>query len=401
MKLKSACKVWCSLPLAVLVSNTALAGLSDWHLNGFLSQSLVSSSDNAFFGDTDDRLSLDFRELGIIMNGAVLSNVDFSMQVLSRSAGSADNGDPKVDYAFLTWRIFENAKWGNKVLLGQIKLPDGLYNDTRESPFTRSGIFLPQSLYFDRLRNMSFKANAVMYELEHRQDLYSLLFKAGYGKMKVDDQEIEEYYGFGDENNPDFSNPYLMNVSLGLDYDSGRVRALYYYSKQPLDTSFDILGVHIEGKTGNIRKCFSLEYNQENWSVTTELRRAYFEPEYNLGGDQPSILPEGVYIQGLLRPTEKWDIFVRYDRMVFDRHDRNGKAYAARIQPNMLPAQDFDAYANDATLGAAYRPTQAWLFRAEWHNVEGTMWATLDDMSDRALRKRYWNMAALSASWRF
>ncbi|HET8707343.1 MAG TPA: hypothetical protein VFM46_13650, partial [Pseudomonadales bacterium] len=156
-----------------------------------------------------------------------------------------------------------------------------------------------------------------------------------------------------------------------------------------------------EGKTSNVRQCFSLEYNAENWSITTELRRAYFEPRYNVGGDQPSILPEGFYVQALIRPAEKWEAFLRYDQMVFDRHDRDGKAYAARIQPNLLPARDYDAFAKDITLGTAYRPNQAWLLRAELHNVEGTMWATLNDMPDRSERTKYWNLAAFSASWRF
>lgn len=379
----------------------AVADVPKWHLNGFLSQTLISSTDNAFFGDTDDRLSLENREVGLIVTGNVLSNLDFSAQLLSRRAGEADNGKPRVDYAFLTWRMYENTDWSHKLRFGQIKLPDGLYNDTRESPFTRSGIFLPQSLYFDRLRNMSFKADAVMYELENRYDEYTFLFKAGYGKMKVDDREINDYYGFDDSNNPNFSNPYLMNASLGIDYNSGQIRALYYYSKQPLETSFDILGAHVEGKTGNIRQCFSLEYNAEKWAITTEFRRAYFDPEYNLGGDQPSILPEGIYLQGLVRPSDKWDVFLRYDQMVFDRNDRDGKGYATRIQPNMLPARDYDAFANDITLGASYRPNQAWLLRAEFHNVEGTMWATLNDMPDRSLRTKYWNIAAFSLSWRF
>jgi len=90
------------LPLSV----TAQA--QSWHVNGFVNQTLIYTSDNYLFGKTDDNVSADYRELAVIVNGALSERWDVSSQLLSRKAGSADDGTPRIDYGFISWRFYES-----------------------------------------------------------------------------------------------------------------------------------------------------------------------------------------------------------------------------------------------------------------------------------------------------
>ncbi len=73
------------------------------------------------------------------------------------------------------------------VRLGRIKTPLGLCNETRDVPFTRPSIFLPQAIYFDKVRNMLLSTDGIMVY----GDLYSghgdLSFTLSGGQPVVDE----------------------------------------------------------------------------------------------------------------------------------------------------------------------------------------------------------------------
>lgn len=127
----------------ILSASQAVAAFSDWHVNGFISQSALSTSDNAFLGHTDDTAAFDYREVALIARGPIFPTLEFSTQLLSRNAGVADNGSPQLDYCFLTWRWWDSEQFTHSFVIGKIKAPLGFYNEARESPFTRPSIFLP------------------------------------------------------------------------------------------------------------------------------------------------------------------------------------------------------------------------------------------------------------------
>ncbi len=394
-----------------------------WHLNGFVSQSIINTTDNAFFGDTDDRASFDYREGALILNGALLSNLDFSTQVLSRSAGKGDNGHIHFDYAFLNWHVHESENFNHSFLLGRIKAPIGFYNETRDSPFTRNGIFLPQSLYLDRVRNSTMVADELMYVGEFRSGLWSFGMKYGKGKGQYDDREINDLYDIPNLITGNTKRQNRWNAQISADYDGGRVRAAYSEYSAPLDydltVNLDLLSFQVvlpvQESTDIKWKVASIEYNAANWSVTAEAFKADFS--YHVEGINPLYLsfvqdfidsvgtvnnrPEGAYLQTTYRPSENWEAFIRYDYTVYDHDDSTGKKLGNSEAAVFWGLKPFYLFAKDITIGGTYKPSPAWLIRAELHSVEGTWWATARDMEDRSLRRKYWNIAALSASWRF
>ncbi|HET8706674.1 MAG TPA: hypothetical protein VFM46_10265, partial [Pseudomonadales bacterium] len=169
---------------------------ADWEWGGFVSQSGIYTSDNSFFGaDTDNRVSGEFSENGIIATGAFFDKFDFATQIISRRQGTLANGNPKIDYLQVLYRFDETMNYNQALKLGRFKTPLGFYNETREVPFTRSSIILPQGLYWEKVRNMRSFINGAQYMLDYRSGLSEYYLRASYGQLQVDQTEVNAQAG--------------------------------------------------------------------------------------------------------------------------------------------------------------------------------------------------------------
>jgi len=381
-----------------LLSQSALAGLASWHMNGFLSQTALSTSDNAFLGETDDAVSLNYREAALILRGEVIPKLDFAAQALSRKAGVGDDGSPKLDYGFFTWRAWENERFFHSLILGKLKAPVGFYNETRESPFTRSSIFLPQSIYIDRARNTGLSAEEIMYSGELRKENWVFSTKLGRGKVRQDQDEIMDVYSMPDYFDVEFTNNHAWHAQIAADYDYGRLRLAYTKYSAPVDFKGTVLGTPVSASSKIQYEILSAEINQQAWSLTTEAFRALVKPEAaGFGVDHP----QGIYLQYSLNLGNNWDTFVRYDQIVLNKNDRNGEIFEGSPTKNYMGLPAFVRYAKDYSFGMSYRPSKAWLLRLEFHDVQGTAWMTARDLNEGQLQVKNWNLFAVAVSWRF
>lgn len=122
----------------------------DFQLHGFASLTLVNTTDNNFFGRSDDRVSRDFTEVGANASWRLTSDVQLAAELLSHRAGGTDDGGVRLDYGLIDWTPLSREDGRAGIRLGRIKTAYGLYNKTRDVPFTRPSIILPQSIYFER-----------------------------------------------------------------------------------------------------------------------------------------------------------------------------------------------------------------------------------------------------------
>ena len=111
------------------------------------------------------------------------SDLQFSLQAVSRWAGEADEGDPRIDYGLVDYSFVSDADnlWG--IRLGRTINPIGLYNDTRDVAFTRPSIFLPQSIYFDSARNLFISADGVQTYGERRTAIGDFFLQLSAGQL--------------------------------------------------------------------------------------------------------------------------------------------------------------------------------------------------------------------------
>jgi hypothetical protein len=134
-------------------------------LHGFASLTLVNTTDNNFFGQSDNQISKDFRDR-VNASWRLTPALQLSAELLSRRAGGTDDGGVRLDYGLLDWTPMSSEEGRAGIRMGRIKTAYGLYNTTRDVPFTRPSIVLPQSIYFERTRNLTVSADGAEVYIE-------------------------------------------------------------------------------------------------------------------------------------------------------------------------------------------------------------------------------------------
>ncbi len=151
-------------PLLTLHPLSSKAAESVWtslQLHGFAAQAVLGTSDNRWFARYDGA-SFDFTEVGLNASLRPQPWLLLAGQVLARRAGEMYDGTPAIDFALADVSLLSTPRQRAGLRLGRIKNPLGLYNETRDVPFTHPGIFLPQVVYFDKVRNLVLSTDGAM-----------------------------------------------------------------------------------------------------------------------------------------------------------------------------------------------------------------------------------------------
>lgn len=381
----------------VMLTGTAFgAEDSEWEgklqLHGFLSQGFVQTSANRFFGPSDEG-SWEFREIGVNLSFQPRPDLLFSGQLLSRKAGGMYDGSIRIDYGLVDFApiMRENMRAGVRV--GRLKNPLGFYNDTRDVPFTRPSVFLPQSIYFDRVRNLELSVDGVGFYGDLQTDVGEFYLQAYAGSLDVD---VNVEYAFLNADWPgklDSNSPWLIG-RLMYEWDGGRVRLAASAANGDLNYEPAPIDILSDGTVDILFWIVSAQYNEENWSLTAEYMN---EP---IGwGDFGFIPPndstaEGWYLQGTYRPLPNWELLLRYDVSYLDKDDRQGTGSTS------IFGQPHNVFAKDWTLGVRWDVTSNFMLRAEYHRVEGASWLSARE-NNLFTTEKNWDMFAILASYRF
>ncbi|MEO9060540.1 MAG: hypothetical protein ABI270_00630 [Nitrosospira sp.] len=320
--------------------------------------------------------------------------------MLSRTAGVGSPGNVRLDYGFMDYTFFSGETSQLGIRLGRMKNPLGFYNDTRDVPFTRPSILLPQSIYFDRTRKLAIAADGVHLYGEHRSDLGDVSFQAGTVRPLVRGDEAEA--AVFNRQLPGHLAPEISYTGrVNYDLDGGRVR--FAVSATQLNMRYApgaVDGLH----SGSIRftpLIFSAQYNAERWSLTSEYALRHLEYK-NFGVQQLTLdfYGESYYFQGAYRVTPELEAIVRYDVLFTDKDDPSGRKYAAATG---LPA--FNRFAKDLTAGLRWNVTPEFMLRAEYHHVNGAAWlSTLDNPNlntPNSPVSQHWDLFTVLGSYRF
>ena len=384
----------CSPLLAALALGAPVAAaeegpLDTLQMHGFLSQALVITDRNDFFGPSSSGSgSLKYTEIGA--NASLRPHQDFlvAAQVLSRRAGG-DGSDarPVLDYGIIDYQLHSSQQRTLGIQAGRFKNPFGFYNQTRDVAFTRPSILLPQSIYFDRTRSLGLSADGGNVYAEERLENGTLRFKAGIGTPTTRGLEDQLFPpGLGVQ--VDGSTSYIGQVLY--EHGSGHFTA----ALSAADVNLDLSSGFGDGELNFQPWILSLQYDQEKWALTGE----YAIRNVSLSGDirQSDTTGESWYVQYARRFHPDWQWLIRYDSLAIDRSDRSGSAYQAQ---GLGPAHA--RYADDITMGLKWSVTPRLLLAAEYHHIDGTGWLPLQDNPDPSETKRRWNMLLFQLSLRF
>jgi len=415
-----------NLLLILILSIPALSyAETNWldrvQIHGFASQGLIFTSDNSFYGDSKHG-SADFTELGINASLQLSSKIRIAGQALSRHAGDMDNGSPRIDYALIDVNLLSRSKGNLGIYLGRIKNPLGLFNETRDVAHTRQGVFTQQAIYFDKVRDIAMSSDGAQLYGEYLFDNGTLLLQAGFG-YPIPDENVETTYmnqnwaGSLEANRPAiigramyehdggrwiFS---LSGTSLELDFEHGAADAFDPFN----------LGLGLSSGTVEIDyTILSTQYNGEKWQFTGEIgiQEANFVGIGGLFSDADT-KPIGFTFEANYRFTPKWQAYLRSEIFYLHRDDKLGSKFNQDLQTasntiafltggavNIPVTPAHSRYSKAWVVGGRWDINKHLIARADYHLVEGT--ATLSSTENNMpTAKKYWNMLALSLSYRF
>jgi hypothetical protein len=390
---------WSSLLLGgLLVTSGAHAdGLDDtrYHIQGFAAQGLVGSTNNHFFGDSRDSVSTEFTEAGLNGIWQPLDSLRLSGQVVYRRAGESDQDGLRLDYAQADWQFAQSEVTQFGLKFGKVKLPYGLYNETRDMPYTRPGILLPQSVYVDNSRDLLLAAPGVFVHGASVQTYGATEFSLGWVQPNFDSESVE-YSFLGNTRPGKLEGRSAIGARLRWDLPTDTTLMLTY-----ADARADYSPGSVDPlAAGNLRFHNLLATLQQRLDTLT-LTAEYGEPKLDLRDFGPSLpdlsrTVQSYYLQGEWRFQPNWELMLRHDVFYRDKNDKSGRQFQIATG---LPAHGM--FARDWALGLRWDATPDLMLRAEYHHVDGTAWLPGPDNPNFFSREQRWNMWLLQAAYRF
>ena len=384
----------------------------DFQIHGFASQAYITTSDNNVFGNSDNGGSFGLTEAGLNTSVRPLPRLQLSAQVVSRRAGEGVTGIPRLDYAILDYRLYSHEANQFGIRVGRLKNPFGFYNETRDVAHTRPSILLPQSIYFDRTRNLGLSGDSVqLYGETAIGNLGTFSSQFGVWFPIVSDKDTESSL-LGAERYGHLTRE-ASYIGRGI-FETNDKRIRLGISGIWLNTAYDpqyqslneVLG---PGALQFTPIYFSAQYNAEKWTLTAEYAIRHFKYN-NAFGDSiaartlngQDFFGESYYIQGEYRFTPKWEGFLRYDALFANRDDRNGKDFVEFVrEQTTLERPAHSRFAKDITAGLRWNITPQFMLRGEYHYVNGTGWLSRLDNNDPNNTEQFWHLFAIQAAYRF
>lgn len=398
-------KTHASILICCLVPNLVFAiNISkNVQVHGFATQGYIKTDNYNFFGETArTKGDVDFRELGINTSYRAFSNFHVAAQLLSREAGAIDDSTIQLDYALADLQITATKQHNLGLRAGRIKNPIGFYNETRDVAFTRNSIFLPQSIYFDRVRKLALSADGLHIYGQKRHHFGEFDFQFGVGYPRVD-RETEIAIFKADRAGTMESNLSLLAhishsfnagnqkialswVRLSTNYLSTEAENLL--STELTNASFTFTPIILSALSTHGDFTISGEYARRSFKFNN---MAPYVPD-----DMSRLDGESYYVQLQYRPINLFEIFFRYDVIYIDKNDKDGLKFEAKEYGNRI-----EQFAKDATAGFAIYINRSWLFRAEYHRIEGTAWIPAQDNPGPLSNQKNWQLFSVSASYKF
>jgi len=346
------------------------AAEQDFQFHGFIAQGVIDVDGSDFVND-DGSFSTELTELGINASYQLSSNLRLAGQVVYLNGGNRYAEGVRVDYALLDWSIYESLNWQANIYLGRVKNNHWLYSSSRDIPFARPSIILPQSVYFDGFRDIAVGTDGAAIKISHNNDSFGDFdFSFSYGTSNISEEQtkniLSEYaLGIAEQDydiqtsmywQPAFSS-WRFGLSLldaGFTYDSAIDGSGDMFSDADFTFQFYTLNALYEGE----RWEFSGEIYQQRFTID-----GFYFPDF-----QRDTVGQGFYLQSRYKITQELTLLARYEDFYLDKNDKDGKNLE-QITGGRVPY--YFAFHKDTTIGLNYDFTSNFSMRAEYHWVNG------------------------------
>lgn len=418
-------------------------------IHGFVSQGyLITTNDVDFMVPETHEGTFEFNEIGINFSSSLPNlseNLSIGAQLMAFDFGDQGNNEVKVDWAYGDYAFKDYLG----VRAGIMKIPHGLYNETRKVDMIRPGILLPTSVYPEFLREaMSRVEGAGVYGT-----LFDALsYQAIYGHVSLDAdgglaQGFETLLAPFDVTDMDTDDAYYVNLQWDTPLPGLKLGASYSYLElkqvdlfgapaavpdpfpmavvTPIGTppGWDLTGNYLM-QTLQMEAVLesepieatvaSVEYQRDRLTLAAEY--VQYELEFDMTFKLPNAVLlaaslgdpfagglvmalstpqhtettwEGFYGQVAYRLLDNLELGAYYSKLYWDKGDHNGSEFAVQYnQPR------YSAWLEDVCLAVRYDINSNWCAKVEAHNMDGSLF-TIADNDDK------WQMYEAKLSYMF
>jgi hypothetical protein len=355
-------------------------------IHGFASQGFIKTTkENNFPVSNSGSGSFNFNDFAVNFSKELVPGLRVGLQLLAMDRGSYGKDKVTLDWAYGDYRL--NDWLGFRA--GKIKVPLGLYNESRDNDALRTFIFLPQNEYYEYERD-SFNAvtggsiygsvplggaGTVNYQLQ-----------VGTFPIAVDGGSAKNYSAF-------ISTPTLPWTVTDVNSDVSVVHHLEW--RTPVDglrTTFSGLHTTFKGtaqgtdtNTGTTvdstwkfdklhRYIFGVEYTYKDLILASEYQlddytvSANYIPDPNAESFSSKQSADGWYVSATYRFTDWLEAGSYYHETYADRHHRDGSVLVA----SGYVANPWNAWQKDTALTVRFDPMPHLVLKLEGHLEEGT-----------------------------
>ena len=384
------------LTLGLMMSAMSQADFlpEDIYIHGYLTQDFFHSSDNNVNGHSDDGISPGRTEIGLNISYQPFDHLTLSAQGLYRRAGDVDKGSVRLDYGLADWGLFNYPEGQIGIRGGRIKIPFGLYNETRDVAFTNPTILLPQGIYFDRSRSLLTSADGGALYAQHHTPWGNFSFKFNVGFPLGNHEEIRATLL-----TPAAQGTFKANLAAAtqLKYESNAGEYVFAVSYMDLKLKYHpVANDFLSSGYTTIRPLlFSAQYNGERLGLTAEYLYRWNHSKNFRFFPESRTVSESWFVQASYRFIPQLQGIVRYETLSMSIADRSGNLASRVGLPNHI------AYSESWMAGLRWDITSCWMLRTEYHRIHGTAWLSQSDNQNRAATHENWDLYVLQLSYRF
>jgi hypothetical protein len=414
---KTAFILFMVLACGLFPGSALAADTANIDIHGFISQGFIKTTENNFFGETEDG-SFEFNEFGINFANELTDDLRVGLQILARDFGANGNNEMVIDWAFgdYHWKDWLGFR------AGKLKTPKGFYNETRDVDMLRTSIFLPQSVYPEILRDMDLGLLGMgAYGHLGLNWFGSISYQFMYGTQNVEANEAASQalqattaYETPIQNNSiDVDSKYsigmvwdtpLNGLRVGATYDCSELLAIALVLGDAIPDTEEGDLVYSDFKKFQ-NTVFSIEYTIGDLLLSGEYIRTY--RDFGIGfKEMPSLYSEvtsdGWYMAASYQFTDWLALGGYYSESYNDKTDRDGD-FAQENRPGNNIAHR--AYFEDICFTASFMINANWTIKVEDHLFTGTNGVSpIDQVADsngNVFAEEDWNLLAIKTTFSF
>lgn len=379
--------------LSLGASNPLLASTTiEWH--GFLAQGIAQAASSNAINDSGE-VSAALTEVGINARMSVTERMSWSGQLVYLNGGNRYPEGARLDYLFLDLSLIDRFSQQLNVYFGRYKNQHWLYSSTRDVPFTRPSIILPQSIYYDVFRDIAVASDGIAIKGFWQQAYGELEYNWSYGATNISRDQTRlllspVVQGHARQRYVHQASVFWQGHGSQATYGMSLLDSAFNYSAGQQDPFTD-------GAVTVQRLMFNWRYQQENWELAAEIMQERLSiNDFYFRGFNQTQHGVGGYLLGRYRFSPQLAAVLSVDYLTRDRQDSRGAGLAAQGIPGYF------GYQHTLMAGLSFDLASRWRLQAEHHWVDGTgrLSPSLVPRLD-INQQRYWQAWALHLMYWF